>query len=201
MIARRFSGPSVAVAVLFALAVAGSAMPAAAGDIALGGGAFGTGFTLPLLRLSWLLCFAGIGLWSGLLGGETVWQFPAIAISGALAGCLIGEAGFALPFADLASVAGLVIIGLSIMFGLQLPVLSPGALTLILSLYLGAPLAQSVHGAHLWYWLGYGSAALLAVSGGLGLAVMVGRAPLALGVRTLGAGLAATGILIFLDRI
>ena len=188
-------------AAMIALASFGGCGPALAGDIALDGGAFGVGFSLPLLHLAWLLGFAGIGLWSGLLGGETVWQFPAIALFGALGGSLLGEAGITLPYGDLAPLVGLVVIGVSIVLGLQLPVLSPGVLALILALYLGLPLAHAVRGAHLWYWLGFASAALLAVSGGLGLAVMVGRAPLALGVRTLGAGLAATGLLMFLDRL
>lgn len=188
---------------LFALALTAAvwSVPALAGDIALDGGAFGAGFTLPLLHLAALLGFAGIGLWSGLLGGETVWQFPAVALFGAFAGCLIGEAGVALPFADLAPMAGLMVVGVSIVLGLQFPLLSPGVLTLVLAIYLGLPLAHAVRGAHLWYWLGFGSAALLAVAGGLGLAVVVGRAPLALGVRTLGAAVAATGLLMFLDRI
>ena len=186
--------------VLF-LALAVGSLPALAGDIALDSGAFGVGFTLPLHHLAWLLGFAGIGLWSGLLGGETVWQFPALALLGAFGGCLIGEAGVALPFAELAPSVGLAVVGVSIVLGLQFPIVSPGLLLLVLALYLGLPLAQAVRGAHLWYWVGFGSGALLAVSGGLGLAVVVGRAPLALGVRTLGAGLAATGILMFLDRL
>ncbi|MEI6557030.1 MAG: HupE/UreJ family protein [Rhodospirillaceae bacterium] len=183
------------------LLVAGWSLPALAGDVALGSGAFGTGFGLPLLHLAALLGFAGIGLWSGLLGGETVWQFPAIALFGAFAGCLIGEAGVTLPFAELAPMVGLVVIGGSIVLGLNFPLLSPAVLVLVLALYLGLPLAHALRGPHLWYWLGYGSGALLAVSGGLGHAVVVGRAPLALGVRTLGAGLAATGILMVLDHI
>ena len=190
-----------AFALALALATAGWSAPALAGDIALDSGAFGVGFALPLLHLAWLLCFAGIGLWSGLLGGETVWQFPAVALFGAFAGCLLGEAGVTLPYGEMAPIVGLVVVGVSIVLGLQFPVVSPGILVLALALYLGQPLAGAIRGAHLWYWLGYGSATLLAVCAGLGLAVVVGRAPLALGVRTLGAGLAATGILMFLDRI
>ena len=201
MTANRIASYALALALALALAAAGWSAPALAGDIALDGGAFGTGFALPLMHLSWLLGFAGIGLWSGLLGGETVWQFPAVGLFGAFAGCLLGEAGVALPYAGLAPEVGLMVVGASIVLGLRFPILSPGVLVLVLTLYLGLPLAQAVRGAHLWYWLGYGSALLLAVSGGLGLAVMVGRAPLALGVRTLGACLAATGLLMFLDRL
>ncbi len=198
---RGFFCPTVAAAWLSIVVVAGWASLAHAGDIALTGGAFGAGFSLPLHSLSWLLCFAGIGLWSGLLGGETVWQFPAIGILGALAGGLVAEAGYGLPFAEMASMAGLVVIGLSILFGLHLPVLSPGVLVFTLSLYLGAPLGRLVYASHIWSWLGYGSSTLLGISAGLGLAVMVGRMPLALGLRIFGAGLAGTGILMFLNRI
>ena len=183
------------------LALIATMGPALAGDIALDSGAFGTGYALPLLHLAWLLGFAGIGLWSGLLGGETVWQFPLIALVGAFGGCLLGEAGIALPYADQAPMIGLVVAGVSILLGLQLPILTPGVLALALAVYLGLPLARAMHGPHLWYWLGYGAAALLATLSGLGLAVMVSRAPLAIGVRLLGAGLAATGILMVLDRL
>ena len=191
----------VSFALVFALTMAGWSGVALAGDVELDIGAFGAGFTLPLLHLACLLGFVGIGLWSGLLGGETVWQFPGIALLGALGGCLLAEAGVFLPYAELVPVIGLVVVGVSIALGLQFPILSPAVLALFLALYLGAPLAHAIRGAHLWYWLGFGSAALLAVSAGLGFAVVVGRAPLALGVRTLGAGLAATGVLMFLDRI
>ncbi len=184
-----------------ALALVGWTLPALARDIALDSGAFGLGFGLPLFHLTGLLAFIAIGLWSGLLGGGTVWQFPALTLLGALAGCLIGGAGVALPFSDLGPVAGLVVVGVSIALGLQFPIISPGVVVMVLALYLGFPLAQMVRGAHLWYWLGFGSAALLGISGGLGLAVMLGRMPMALGVRTVGAALAATGVFVWLDRI
>ena len=178
-----------------------AAAPVLAGDIGLTSGAFGSGYALPLGGLAALLGFAAIGLWSGALGGGAVWQLPAIALASALIASLIAETGVTLPYAEHGLMVAVVAIGAMVALGLSLPLLTPPVVVALAAAFEGWPLAAAVRGPHLWPWAGFGVAALLAMAGGLGLAVLVSRGPGGLGVRALGVAAAATGVLMLLDRL
>jgi len=178
-----------------------AAIPATAADVVLTGGAFGAGYGPPLHSLAALLGFVAIGLWSGLLGGGTVWQFPALAIAAALGASYAFESGFALPYAQQGLMAVPVVIGVMIVLGLRLPLLSPPVVVVLAGVFEGHALVAVAGSPHLVPWAGFGAAALLATAGGLGLAVIVSSAPLALGVRALGAGAVAAGVLMLLDKL
>ena len=148
-----------------------------------------------------MLGFLGIGLWSCRLGGGTVWQFPAIAIAMALGGSFAFENGVTLPYAQQGLMVVPIVVGVMIVLGLRLPLLSPPVLVAVAGVFLGHPLAHAVSGPHLWPWLGFGAAALLAMAAGLGLGLLVSHSPAGLGARTLGAGVAAMGALMLLDKL
>lgn len=183
------------------LGAALAAGPARAGDIGLASGAFGAGYALPLSGLAALLGFVAIGLWSGALGGGAVWQLPAIALAAGLVGGLIAESGVTLPFGTQGLMVALIAIGAMIALGLRLPVLTPPVVVAVAAALEGWPLAAAVRGPHLWPWAGYGAAASLAMTSGLGLAVMVSRGPSGLGPRALGVGLGVIGALMLLDKV
>ncbi len=172
---------------------------ASAHDLALTGGEFATGYTLPLSSLAALLGFVGIGLWSGQLGGNAVWQLPAVALAVSVPASLIGEAGVIVPHTGEGLMVALVAIGVLMVLAVRLPLLSPWGVVALVAVFEGYPLAGALpHGSPLPAWVGYGAAALLAMAGGLGLAVMM---PALIRFRVFGIGLAAAGVAMLLDKI
>ncbi|MEI6986567.1 MAG: HupE/UreJ family protein [Rhodospirillaceae bacterium] len=171
-----------------------------AGDLSINSGAFGSGYALPLSTLAALLGFIAIGLLAGLTAGSAPWQLPTIAIGVALTACLAGEAGIALPYVHQGLMAALAVLGTVILLGIRLPLLTPGVLTALTAVFEGFPLAHAAHGPHLWSWLGYAVAAMLAMASGIGLTMMV-CTPKSFGPRMLGGGIAVVGVLMLLNRL
>jgi urease accessory protein len=188
-----------ALAVIVVLAVVAGAGAVAAHDLILTGGDFGNGYTVPLSSLAKLLGFVAIGLWSGQLGGRAVWQLPAVALASAAFAGVISEAGVVVPHTDQVLMAALVVVGILMVLATRLPLFSPWAVVAVVALFEGYPLAETMyHGPNLGSWAGYGTAALLAMAGGLGLGMMM---PAPIAFRVFGIGIAAAGIAMLLDKI
>jgi hydrogenase/urease accessory protein HupE len=179
----------------------GWAGPAAASDIALNQGAFGTGYNLAIHDLAALLAFIAIGVWSAMLGGSLVWQLPVIALGGVALASLVAEAGVVLPYAQQGLLAAPLLIGILVMIGVRIPLLTPPLIVALVAVFEGFPVGAITRGSHVWPWLGYDTAALLAMAGGLGLAGLVAVLPARLGLRALGAAIALASALMLLDKV
>lgn len=191
----RFSGlPAVAAA---AAALELLATPASAADL-LNTGGFGAGWAGPLTGLVPLLGFVAIGLWAARWGGASIWQMPLAAMAGAVLGGLAAGQGLYHPGAGVAAVLAMTVLG----FLVAVPIAVPAPLVVTGFLAAAQGFAGSdARGDDLAFWSGYSAAALLAMSGGMGLTGIASRLAGAVMVRVLGFGIAAVGVLIVTGRL
>ncbi len=173
---------------------------ALARDLILTGGEFGVGYTLPLSSLAGLLGFFAVGLWAGQTGrGAIVWQWPAVALAGAVFASVISQAGVIIPHTEQGLMVALGVVGGLMVFGNRLPWLNPLAVVALVGLFEGYPLVGAMHHSlDIGSWVGFSVAALLAMAGGLGVALMM---PSLFGFRLFGAGIAISGIAMLFDKI
>src|SRR3546814_13626964 len=61
-------------------------------------GPFGAGFAAPLSAILVLLGLVAAGLWSAELGGRETRRLPLVTLAGLLAGAVLLEFGFRLPY-------------------------------------------------------------------------------------------------------
>ena len=188
-----------AVIVLVLLAVLAGSNPAGAHDLNLTGGTFGTGYTLPLSSLSGLLGFLTIGLWAGQARSQTTWHLPIVALLGAGFASLLNQAGVVIPHTEQGLMVALATIGTLMVLGIRLPLLSPLSVAALVGMFEGYPLTGAMgHRIDVGSWVGFGSAATLAMAGGLGLALVL---PNLIAFRLFGAGIALAGVAMLLDKI
>ena len=188
-------------AILFValLAVLTGSLPAGAHDLNLAGGTFGTGYTLPLSSLSGLLGFLTIGLWAGQARSQTTWHLPMTALLGAGFASLLNQAGVVIPHTEQGLMVALAAVGTLMVLGIRLPVLNPLGVAALIGMFEGYPLTETMrHGVDVGSWVGFGSAATLAMTGGLGIALVL---PNLIAFRLFGAGIALAGVAMLFDKI
>ena len=178
----------------FALALA-FASPALAhtGHAAEG---FVAGLSHPVFGPDHLLAMVAVGLWAGLVGGRSLWIWPASFVAAMLTGGVLGMAGIALPAIELVIVGSVVALGVAAALDLRPQVVLGAAVIALFGLAHGNAhgLEAPVDGSGLGYAIGFVMATAALHGLGLGLAVLTcGRfaARLTRGVGTL---LAIAGI-------
>ncbi|MBV9076786.1 MAG: HupE/UreJ family protein [Methylobacteriaceae bacterium] len=169
-------------------------------------GGFAHGLAHPLGGLDHVLAMVAVGLIAAQLGGRAVWLVPASFIAMMVAGGALGMAGVGLPFVEVAIGLSVVVLGLVLALGLNLPVAAAMALVGFFAIFHG-----HAHGAEMpetASGLAYGSGFVLATAllhvAGIALGLAIGRAgagdrlPIArfAGVAMSVAGLALLGGLI-----
>lgn len=86
-----------------------------------GGGGILSGFLHPLLGLDHLLAMLAVGVLSAQIGGRALWTVPATFVGVMAAGALLGIAGYAVPFVEYGITFSVLILGIAILFGNQIP--------------------------------------------------------------------------------
>ncbi|MFV7772363.1 HupE/UreJ family protein [Shewanella marisflavi] len=88
-----------------------------------GGAGFMTGFNHPVLGFDHLLAMLSVGLLSTQLGGRAIWTVPLAFMAFMLFGGILGLYGVALPFVELGIALSVLLLGLAIALGRQIPLL------------------------------------------------------------------------------
>ncbi|MFV7784836.1 HupE/UreJ family protein [Shewanella marisflavi] len=88
-----------------------------------GGAGFMTGFNHPVLGFDHLLAMLSVGLLSTQLGGRAIWTVPLAFMAFMLFGGILGLYGVTLPFVELGIALSVLLLGLAIALGRQIPLL------------------------------------------------------------------------------
>ena len=86
-----------------------------------GGGGILSGFLHPLLGLDHLLAMLAVGILSAQIGGRALWTVPATFVGVMAIGALLGIAGVSMPFVEYGITFSVLILGIAILFGNQIP--------------------------------------------------------------------------------
>lgn len=86
-----------------------------------GGGGILSGFLHPLLGLDHLLAMLAVGVLSAQIGGRALWTVPATFVGTMAIGALLGIAGISLPYVEYGITFSVLILGIAIFFGNQVP--------------------------------------------------------------------------------
>jgi len=188
---KRASVPALALA--FGLLGGGGAWAHTGLDHAL---SFGAGLAHPWSGADHLLAMVAVGLWAGLNGGRALWAWPAAFVAVMAAGGALGMTGWSLPAVETGIVASVIALGLLVAAGARAPVAAGAALIAAFALLHG-----HAHGAELppgsaavAYGLGFSLATAVLHGVGLAVALAAGSERGRLGVRGLGAVVAAAGL-------
>ncbi|NVO17794.1 MAG: HupE/UreJ family protein [Rhodoplanes sp.] len=159
---------------------------------------FGDGFVHPLLGVDHLAAMLAVGLWSATLGGVAMLAVPAAFVGLLVAGAVLATSGVALPAVEPIVTASVVVLGLLVALKVRLPVVAAAAVVGLFGLFHGY-----AHGAEmpaaaapLLYGLGFVSATALLHLAGIGVGLVLGRAPWQQAARVAGAGVAALGVVL-----
>lgn len=86
-----------------------------------GGGGILSGFLHPLLGLDHLLAMLAVGILSAQIGGRALWTVPATFVGTMAIGALLGIAGVTVPFVEYGITFSVLILGVAILFGNNIP--------------------------------------------------------------------------------
>jgi urease accessory protein len=159
------------------------------------------GFAHPLGGIDHVLVMVAVGLFAVQLGGRALWLVPLAFVSVMAAGGVLGVAGIAAPFVELGIGLSVVVLGLTVAFGLHFPTIAAMMLVGVFAIFHGhahgAEMPESVAG--LAYGVGFVLATALLHAIGIGLGLGVGKAGAAIGrraLRTAGTAMALAGVAI-----
>lgn len=158
-----------------------------------------SGFLHPVTGLDHMLAMVAVGLWAGLNGGRAVWIWPLAFVAAMLAGGAAGMAQLTVPYVEPGILTSLVLLGLVVAMGLRAPT-AVGAV--LVGLF--AVLHGHAHGAELpagasalGYAAGFATATLLLHAMGIAIVRTAGQGTGALAVRSAGALVALSGLVLF----
>ncbi|TPE53113.1 HupE/UreJ family protein [Amaricoccus solimangrovi] len=163
------------------------------------GAPFASGFLHPFLGADHMLTMVAVGILAAMTGGRAAWAYPASFVGAMLLGGLLGFDGAALPVAEPAILASVVVLGAAVAFASRPPL--PLACGVIGLFGVAHGYAHGLEGPALGgpaYAAGFviATAALHGLGLGLGFAAgALGRPSLA---RTLGGLTAAAGLVLAL---
>ncbi len=161
------------------------------------------GFMHPLHGADHLLAMVAVGLWAAQRSGRARWALPAAFVGAMIVGFVLGTGGIALPGAELAIAASVLVLGGVVALAVRMPAIGAATLVAAFALFHGHAHGVELPAAMAGAGFGAGFAASTALLHGAGIA-------LALGVRTavatrtlvaerlIGAGIAAAGIVLLL---
>jgi urease accessory protein len=186
---------TIAAAVLAGLA------PAAAHTGTAPAFGFAAGMLHPFSGLDHLLAMLAVGLMAGLIGGRALWLVPASFIAAMLAGGSLAAAQIALPAAEIAIAASVVVLGLAAAAPRPTPVALAMGVAAAFAIFHGhAHGAEMPAGASaLAYGLGFTCATLVLHGLGIAASLAAGRVPVGrLALRAGGGAIGALGVLLLL---
>jgi urease accessory protein len=162
------------------------------GDVA----GFMAGLAHPVFGLDHLLAMVTVGLWAGLVGGRSLFVWPASFLGAMLGGGALAMGGVMLPGVELVIAASVVALGLAVALGLTPQIVLGAALIALFGLAHGH--AHGLEAPEAGSGLAYAAGFVLATAGlhGLGLvAVLLNRARFAITpTRVLGGAVMLSGL-------
>lgn len=98
---------------------------------------FAHGFSHPLGGIDHMLAMLGVGLYAALLGGQPLWLVPATFVAAMAFGGVVGAAGYALPYVEIAIALSVIVLGSAVALRLSLPTLGAMALVGLFAIFHG----------------------------------------------------------------
>lgn len=161
-------------------------------------GAFAAGFAHPFGGLDHLVAMLAVGLWAALRGGAAVLLWPAAFVLALLAGFALALSGAHLPLHEPMILASLVGLGLAIALALRMPAGLAVAAIALFGLFHGFAHGLETAGADAsGFAAGFALASALLHAAGIGLGVLIARAPTG-ATRVAGGAVAACGLILAL---
>jgi urease accessory protein len=183
-----------------ALTLSALSSPAMAHVTNASGGGFAHGFTHPFSGLDHILAMVAVGLWASQLGRPAYIVLPLTFPVVMAAGAILGVAGLPLPWVEIGIAASVLILGAMVALALKPSLAASVALVAVFALMHGHS-----HGTELPQAASavtYGAGFLVATMALHAVGLTIGgtsRWPLArVGLRTAGAAIAATGLLLLI---
>ena len=146
---------------------------------------FAHGFLHPIGGIDHVLVMVAVGLFAVHLGGRALWLVPLSFVSMMIIGGALGMAGVELPFVGIGIGLSVVILGIAVAFGVNLPTVAAMAMVGLFAIFHGhahgAEMPESVSG------LGYAAGFVIATATlhvcGIGLGLLLGKLSEAQGTR------------------
>lgn len=158
------------------------------------GGGYMAGIAHPFTGLDHVLAMLAVGIWAAQLGGRARWLVPGSFVALMAVAGSAGMAGIgALPMAESGIATSVLLLGLLIAFSVKLPTVLGAGIAGLFAIFHGY-----AHGAEMpmlsapWQY-GAGFVLSTAVLHGLGLLLGQGLNKQAIGLRAVGAAIAASG--------
>ncbi|WP_027854265.1 HupE/UreJ family protein [Marinobacterium litorale] len=153
------------------------------------------GFLHPLTGLDHLLAMFAIGIWAAMQQGKMQLALPTVFVFALLAGFGAAVAGLALPMVETGIALSVVVLGTVIFAGSRLPAAAVLGFGAIFAVFHGFAHGAEASGSLLSFGVGFiATSAALHLSGAL---VTRALAKLPMLIRSAGAAIAASGVLMF----
>ena len=157
------------------------------------GGGYMAGIAHPFTGLDHVLAMLAVGIWAAQLGGRARWLVPASFVALMAVAGSAGMAGIALPLVEGGIATSVLLLGLLIAFSVKLPVALGASIVSLFAVFHGY-----AHGVEMpllsapWHY-GIGFMLSTAALHGMGLLLGRGLHKQAIGLRAVGALIAASG--------
>lgn len=146
---------------------------------------FSHGFLHPLSGIDHILVMVAVGVLAAQLGGRALWALPLAFIGMMIVGGAGGMSGVEVPFVEIGIGVSVVVLGLFVAFGLDVPVAAAMALVGLFAIFHGhahgAEMPETASGVG--YGMGFVVATALLHGTGIGLGLLIGRAGATYGRR------------------
>lgn len=184
------------------LAVAAMALVPAAQAHTFGvqGAGFAAGLSHPFLGLDHLLAMLAVGLWAAQLGGRALLRVPLAFMTLMALGCALALGGLALPAVETGIAVSVLVLGLLIALAARFPLAAGMLLAGAFALFHGHAHGQELPQAAsaFLYSTGFLLATGVLHAAGAGLGILFSRGLAANGVRVMGGGIAAAGLVLWI---
>ena len=164
------------------------------------------GFMHPMSGIDHMLAMVAVGLFAAHLGGRAFWLVPLSFVAMMIVGGSLGLAGVPLPFVEVGVALSVVVLGIAVAGGFNLPTAAAMGMVGFFAIFHG-----HAHGAEMpetASGLEYGAGFVVATTAlhaiGIGLGLAVGRLSRTFGRRALqtaGAAMALTGVAILMGYV
>lgn len=138
---------------------------------------FAHGFMHPIGGVDHVLAMVAVGILAAQLGGRAIWLVPAAFVGMMVVGGAIGMSGVDIPFVEIGIALSVVVLGLAVALGLNLPLVAAMALVGFFAIFHGhahgAEMPETASG--LGYGIGFVLATALLHAAGVGIGLAIGR--------------------------
>lgn len=138
---------------------------------------FAHGFMHPIGGVDHVLAMVAVGILAAQLGGRAIWLVPAAFVGMMVVGGAIGMSGIDIPFVEIGIALSVVVLGLAVALGMNIPLVAAMALVGFFAIFHGhahgAEMPETASG--LGYGVGFVIATALLHAAGVGIGLAIGR--------------------------